>query len=560
MRHILSVFGKFGVQGDVRLILFVSALFSVTSLTSLAYPKLYGDFVRNLERGADVSGILSLYFFIILLSFVIQCFFGWLYGKLHFRLDRKLRFGLFQSFKRLPDESIRELGQGYFSNLIDSTLNSLLSVLYPANINKLVGVVRFVFISAILFSLNLFSGVLSVTLCAIYLGAYFVNRKYYSVMFEKAFNSNLETHATMVESLSMNALFRVFPKLSRKNAVSVKQQITETAEASRKVEFFSDTLFSMVPTYVLPATTVFLLVLLSRGYSQNEVALGTIVTIVAYFGQLTSIFAGFDMISQTYLEATESSKIITAFLSKVPDKKSKTLHLQKDFFYCFSGTKIRLDQSRIIQLDDVLIPKDHIVGLVGLSGAGKTTFINTILGHRPHNGSVCVFNNHNDVSEFDFIENILHISQDTYIFNDDLKHNVLMGDDHKISRMESFVKKLGMERLKNRKFGVDGKFISGGEKRIVNILRLLVHITDYDYVIVDELLASMDNVTKARVLDLVNKEIAGKSVLYVSHDMKEIAKTCDSILTVEENGIVKFDAISNARDNSGIFRKLLATQ
>jgi ABC-type multidrug transport system fused ATPase/permease subunit len=191
------------------------------------------------------------------------------------------------------------------------------------------------------------------------------------------------------------------------------------------------------------------------------------------------------------------------------------------------------------------------IALVGLSGAGKTTLADLLLGLlKPeegqiiHNGQPC-----NNVPDGLFA----YVPQEPFIIHDSLRRNIALGlADHLIDEsalmsaveaaaLSSLVKKLpyGLETL----MGEDGKGLSGGERQRLGIARALYR--DASVLIMDEPTSSLDTLTEAEILTTITSLRGRKTVILIAHRLSSI-KSFDRIVFIDDGRVAA----------SGTFREL----
>lgn len=209
-----------------------------------------------------------------------------------------------------------------------------------------------------------------------------------------------------------------------------------------------------------------------------------------------------------------------------------------------------------VVLDDisVSIPKDKSVGLMGPSGAGKTTLVDIILGLlSPNEGKVCV--DGKDISENirGFRKMIGYIPQVIYLMDSTIKENILFGipesecDEEALNRaiddaqLRDFINEQpkGLDTM----IGERGVRISGGQRQRIGIARALY--SNPSILILDEATASLDNETEAAVMEAINGLQGRKTIIIIAHRLSTIKK-CDIIYKVADGRVMD---VTEERDN-----------
>ncbi len=557
MQSIKKIISMYNLKKHIYSCAFISFIFSLVSLISLIYPKLYGNFISNLENNINPSRVLFTYIGVICFSLIFEYLVGWVFGKVHMRFDSALRYGLYSSLSKHSEKTIKTHGQGYYENIMDTSVGSILSLFVPSVMNKLMDVVRYIFILVILFTYSYIFGLLGLAALVLYTCAYFINRKFYSPMFLKTMKAYASLHSKMIEALSMTTLFRGFPLFKIEKDERIKKTINNVNDSVRKTDLFSDTVYRLVPVYVLPLLSVALMAVSAKMYFAGTLSLSLLVTTIAYFSQLTSVLGDLDSVSQAYFGACESADEILSLMEE-EDIKEKLMIEDKsqDFFFDISGLNLQIDKDRSLFIDRLNFGLNKKYALLGVSGSGKSSLLNILLGRDKPNGTVFVFNKNTNSYDYELSDKILYISQDSYILNADIIQNIELGC-HDKDLAEKIIDVLQLGSLKGRDLGIDGKHISGGEKRLINIARIFFHAEKYDYLIFDEIFTSIDVLSKRRILPLLKDLIKNKSCIIVSHDMEEIEFFCDNVVSIETDGKIFSGTYDEAKMNKSFLNKIL---
>lgn len=245
-----------------------------------------------------------------------------------------------------------------------------------------------------------------------------------------------------------------------------------------------------------------------------------------------------NLVEETNEENTDISYAIAA-KEKLPVTKAVSL---QDVTYHYPNS-----DKLIFNHASVSFPIGKSIGVVGASGAGKTTIIDIILGLlKLETGKVMA--DDADIQEHyrEWLANVGYIPQMIFLLDADIRKNVAFGvpeeeiDDERLwyalkeAQLDEFVKTL--PEGVNTGIGERGIRLSGGQRQRIGIARALYN--DPEVLILDEATSALDNDTEAAIMDSINRLHGKKTLIIIAHRLQTIEK-CDMVFRVEEGAIVK---------------------
>ncbi len=238
------------------------------------------------------------------------------------------------------------------------------------------------------------------------------------------------------------------------------------------------------------------------------------------------------------------------------ENKSRIFNRDNKSLYALELTNISFKYSdRAKPLDNISmkIKKNSITGIIGRSGAGKTTLINIILGlFNQEKGEIKI----NTVKKNEFFDNkiIAYVPQDILILDDKLKNNIAFGiDENQIDEKRVFevIELAGLINFYNKNnndlnisLGEQGVKISGGEKQRIGIARALYFKPEI--LILDESTSFLDNTTEDAILNEILKFKQKVSIIMISHRLSTL-KICDEIYYIEKGVFKDNDTLENLK-------------
>lgn len=245
-----------------------------------------------------------------------------------------------------------------------------------------------------------------------------------------------------------------------------------------------------------------------------------------------------NLIEETNEENTDISYAVVA-KEKLPVTKAVTL---KDITYHYPNSdKLIFDHA------NVSFPIGKSIGVVGASGAGKTTIIDILLGLlNLQTGQVMADDVDIKTQYREWLQNVGYIPQMIFLLDADIRKNVAFGvpeeeiDDERLwyalkeAQLDEFVKTL--PEGVNTGIGERGIRLSGGQRQRIGIARALYN--DPEVLILDEATSALDNDTEAAIMDSINRLHGKKTLIIIAHRLQTIEK-CDMVFRVEEGSIVQ---------------------
>jgi len=220
------------------------------------------------------------------------------------------------------------------------------------------------------------------------------------------------------------------------------------------------------------------------------------------------------------------------------------------------------------------IKPGELAALVGPSGAGKTTI--TYLLPRlydPTAGKICL-DGHDlrDLSQDSLAKAIGMVTQETYLFNDTLKANLLYAaPDATQAEIEAACRAANIHHFianlpdgYNTLVGARGYRLSGGEKQRIAIARVI--LKDPRILVLDEATSSLDSQSEVLIQEALERIMKGRTSLVVAHRLSTILGA-DVILVLDQGRIVEYahrfqthSAHEQLLEQEGLYASLYHTQ
>jgi ABC-type multidrug transport system fused ATPase/permease subunit len=215
---------------------------------------------------------------------------------------------------------------------------------------------------------------------------------------------------------------------------------------------------------------------------------------------------------------------------------------------------------------DLAIPARSSLGIVGGTGAGKTTLVDIMLGLLwPDEGSIRVDGvpvTRENLRAWQ--KNIGYVPQQISLVDDTVAANIAFGIPSeridmaaveraaRIAELHDFVLGELPDGYETR-VGDHGVRLSGGQRQRVGIARALYH--DPDVLILDEATSALDNLTEKAVMDAVHNLGQAKTIIMIAHRLSTV-QGCDTILMIERGQIVAQGPYADLLGKNAKFRAM----
>ncbi len=202
---------------------------------------------------------------------------------------------------------------------------------------------------------------------------------------------------------------------------------------------------------------------------------------------------------------------------------------------------------KVLQGADMTIPVGKSVGIVGTSGAGKTTAVDIMLGLlAPQEGQILADGVDVQKNYSAWLSHIGYIPQSIFMLDDSIRANVAFGldedeiDDKQVwhaleeAQMAEFIKTLpdGI----HTQIGERGVRVSGGQRQRIGIARALY--PNPELLLFDEATSALDNETEAAIMESINSLHGKKTMVIIAHRLQTI-EGCDMVYRVKDGKIIR---------------------
>ena len=292
---------------------------------------------------------------------------------------------------------------------------------------------------------------------------------------------------------------------------------------------------------------------------------------IAYFGLITGPLQFFADVSNWWSECLNAMQRLFEIKDSVPEVR------EADNPVSLTGVKgdVKFDdvvfsyeENRVV-IDHISfeVPAGKTVGIVGKTGAGKSTLVNllTRLYDVTEGGIYIDGINVKDISFKSLRENVAIVSQETYLFRGTIKENIRYArpdatdeevmEAARIASAHQFIIKYpeGYETM----VGLGGKDLSGGEKQRISIARAVLR--DPKILILDEATAAMDTQTERQIQASLTRLAKGRTTIMIAHRLSTL-RDADFLVVVENGKMPEKGTATELLKAKGVYYKLYKMQ
>ncbi len=484
----------------------------------------------------------------------------------------QLKFSLMREFTISRGLLTKYLGQDYdwylnanASNLSSKLLSEVNQVVYQAILPLMVLISNAVVSVLIFIVLLLADPVLALTVFSVlsfsYLTIYQFVKKYINRWGTERHESNLKRFRVVSD------VFSVIKDVKLYSLESFYTAQYETPALIYAKNQASSQSVAQMPRYILETIAfggMFLVVLYSITLNHGLIGALPILALYGFAGYrlmpaMQLIYVSWTQIKFIAPSLVDISKDFELRVSLPEVKRSNDLnsiHLTnkisiENLTYSYPGT-----EKDTIENVNLIIRANNTVGIVGKSGAGKTTLIDIVMGlYFPNSGRVMVDEvliDRNNVANWR--NNIGYVPQQIYLLDDTIANNIALGMDTRVkdqSEIESAAIAANIHDFiielpdgYNTIVGDRGVKLSGGQRQRIGIARALYRKPQILFL--DEATSALDNLTESAVMEAVHKLSHKLTIILVAHRLTTV-KSCDQIILMDTGKIV----------DSGTYQELL---
>ncbi len=298
---------------------------------------------------------------------------------------------------------------------------------------------------------------------------------------------------------------------------------------------------------------------------------GTLMSFVAYFSMIFGPIEFLADVSNWWSECLNALHRLFQISDAIPEVCDKegavSLDNMKGDIEFTNVNFSYADTRRIIENVSFDVKAGHTLGIVGHTGAGKSTIVNLLARlYDVESGSIKIDGvDVRDCTVESLRKNLAIVSQETYLFRGSLLDNIRYArPDATYEEVVAAAKMAGAHSFiikypdgYDTQIGFGRKELSGGEKQRVSIARAI--LKDPRILILDEATSAMDTQTERQISEALSRLTVGRTTIIIAHRLSTL-RDADSLIVIENGRIAERGTANELIEQKGVYYKLYKMQ
>ncbi len=551
----------------VSFVLMMAAI-AVTALLNLIWPYLNGNILYNkvlakdpeflsslgLKPDSFVTALLALVLAMVATKIVLllfQTLQGVLTARMVIGVVRDLKKDIFRKMGQLSISFYRSRQTGGLMTRVLSDAGRITGFFVDDAPFFLVHALTMIATIVVMFSMNPWMALIAVVMLPILFGLNRYLRPKIWVMFGRRHRAERSMNSLINDNLTGSRVVKSFgqekKEIRRFEGSSRRLKEAEIAISYRQNWF--QLVYGGARELASMAIWALGVYLIMQG-SGERMQLGTLITFVGYVGQLQGPMNFFARIPNRWADSMNSAQRIFEIIDAVPEvqeaQKPRRLENPRgdiELDNVTFGYEINRPVLKDVKLH---IPAGSMVGIVGRSGAGKTTLVNLISRmYDVQEGEIRIDGIPiRELAFSDLRKNVAMVSQETYIFMGTVAENIAYANQEadlrdimkaaKLAGAHEFI--MRMPDGYDTRIGSSGRELSGGERQRISIARAI--LANPKILILDEATASVDTETERVIQKALNYLVQGRTTISIAHRLSTL-RDADYLVVIDHGEVTE---------------------
>ena len=495
-----------------------------------------------------VAYIVGLFFLIRLVNTLVNIFFSVILARIMPWLIYDLKLKIFEAMQRLSVGFYTSKRTGNLMNRVNRDANNIYWFFVDGIPFLIVNVLMFVGVITLMFIMNAFLAVIAVSAIPVCVILFKLLFKLFKRFHHKDWVYSSQMNSMVSDAVNGQRVIKAFARES--------EEVTRFAVAGGKQAGIETRMFNLgftaFPLIYLLMFTGQVIVTAVGGIMvvNGEITLGTLMTFIAYLTMLYGPLEFLSWVSNWWARCLDSAQRVFEIIDSKPDVEEpenptvledvKGDITVKDVWFEYDPA------TPILKGLTIDVPAGTTLGIVGKTGAGKSTLANLIARLYDVNEGTIMLDGVN-VKELPLEQlrrNIGIVSQDIYLFIGSIADNIRYARPEatleeviwaaQMASAHEFIMNLpdGYET----RVGAGGQDLSGGERQRLSIARTIIQ--NPKILILDEATAAMDTETEGKIQNALNKLQKDRTTIAIAHRLSTL-KDANSLAVIHEGKVVE---------------------
>ncbi|MFQ6696162.1 MAG: ABC transporter ATP-binding protein [Alphaproteobacteria bacterium] len=376
--------------------------------------------------------------------------------------------------------------------------------------------------------------------------AYFM-RKRVKKASEAASGANSALTGKLIDSFSNFSIVKLFAGAEKEK--KILKEPREKRISTQMYSRYTMRLFWAVPGFLwdllFGATILFCCLLYQHGLITVSEIVFTISVYIEVMGAVSGLINRFPEIIDKTAAAKKAYRELVVPLTIIDKENAKNLKVNRGGIE-FNGVYFKYRNKYVLKDLSLIVNPGERVGIVGASGAGKTTLVNLLMRfYEPQSGNILIDGqNIADVKQDSLRENIAFIPQDPTMFNRTIGDNIAYGKfGANITEIRNAAKKASADKfIMDTEKGYDsvvgdrGIKLSGGQRQRIAIARAF--LKNAPILVLDEATSALDSETERAIQKSFEKLSRGRTTIAIAHRLSTL-RNMDRIIVLDKGVIVE---------------------
>lgn len=569
-KRLMSFFAHY--RKKVAIILLTMLAGSIFSIFSpLIGTKFFFDEVLT-EDGSYYGAILAavcLIFFVRAIGVALSILYSYVLAKTVPWIVQDLKLKIFEAMQRLSVGFYTSKRTGSLMNRVNRDANNIYWFFVDGVPYVIVNVLTFLGVIILMCVLSFKLAIVCITILPITIGLFRILWSVFRRFHHKNWIYSSQLNSMVSDSVNGQRVIKAFAReddeAQRFSEVGSKQAAVDIRAINTGFTAFPLIYLFMFFGQVIVTAIGGIMVL------EGEITLGTLLTFISYLSMLYGPLEFMSWVSNWWARCVDSAQRVFEIIDAKPDITEPENPVILDRIRGdieIKGVKFEYDPATpVLKGLDLSVKAGTMLGIVGKTGAGKSTLANLIARlYDVTEGSITIDGvNIKQLSLAQLRKSIGIVSQEIYLFIGTIADNIRYARPDasiedviraaKAASAHEFI--MMLPDAYETRVGAGGQDLSGGEKQRLSIARTILQ--DPDILILDEATAAMDTETEASIQKALSNLQKGRTTIAIAHRLSTL-RDADSLAVISDGKVVESGTHRELMQKKGEYHKLYTIQ